>query len=60
MREKLEARKLALGDLSMHTKKMLEDVKSRREQLCMETRMLLVASKTLCAAHQQLQVFKNN
>lgn len=55
MREKLEARKLALRDMSMYTKKTLEEVGSQREQLCMESRMLLVAGKTLSAAHQQLQ-----
>lgn len=55
MKGKLEARKIAVEDMSMYTKKTLEGVKSRREQLCMETRMLLVAGKTLSAAHQQLQ-----
>lgn len=55
MREKLECRKIALGNMSMYAKRTLEDVKSRREQLCMETRMLLVAGKTLSAARQQLQ-----
>ncbi|ONK78317.1 uncharacterized protein A4U43_C02F17190 [Asparagus officinalis] len=55
MREKLEARKLTLGNLSMYTKRTLEDVGSQREQLCTKTRMLLVAGKTLSAAHQQLQ-----
>ena len=59
MREKLEARKLTLGDISIYTKKTLEDVKSQREQLCMETRMLLIAGKTLSAARQQLQVAVN-
>ncbi|KAJ6804893.1 UV radiation resistance-associated gene protein isoform X2 [Iris pallida] len=55
MREKLEARKFAMGDMSMSTKEILEDVKSQRERTCVSARMLLVAGQNLSAAHQQLQ-----
>ncbi|KAJ6844462.1 UV radiation resistance-associated gene protein isoform X2 [Iris pallida] len=55
MREKLEARKFAMGDMSMSTKEILEDVKSQRERICTSARMLLVAGQNLSAAHQKLQ-----
>lgn len=55
MRQQLETRKVALGNLSMRTMRTSEDVKNQREQLCLSIRMLLVAGKTLSAAHQQLQ-----
>lgn len=55
MREKLEAKKLVLGDVSMFTKKTLEDCRNKREQLCTEIRILLAAGKTLSAAHKQLE-----
>lgn len=59
MRQQLETRKVALGNLSMRTMRIAEDVKNQREQLCLAIRMLLVAGKTLSAAHQQLQVLEN-
>ncbi|XP_019705892.1 vacuolar protein sorting 38 isoform X2 [Elaeis guineensis] len=55
MRQQVETRKVALGNLSMRTMRTSEDVKNQREQLCLTIRMLLVAGKNLSAAHQQLQ-----
>ncbi|KAJ0985273.1 hypothetical protein J5N97_003629 [Dioscorea zingiberensis] len=55
MKQRLEARKLALSYLSMHAKRSLEDAKRKREQLGLEIRSLLLAGKTLSAADQQLQ-----
>ncbi|KAM0941049.1 putative phosphatidylinositol 3-kinase [Dioscorea sansibarensis] len=54
-KQRLEVRKLALSDLSMHAKRSLEDVRRKREQLGLEIRSLLVAGKTLSVADQQLQ-----
>ncbi|MQM00227.1 hypothetical protein Taro_032965 [Colocasia esculenta] len=55
MRQKLEAQKLAMGDLLLRSKRTAENVKDQNEQLCFDIRLLLVASKMLSAAHQQLQ-----
>ncbi|WOK99130.1 UV radiation resistance-associated protein [Canna indica] len=55
MRQKLEAKRVVLGNLSVHIKKKSENVKDEREQLCHATRLLLVAGKTIIASHQQLQ-----
>lgn len=56
MRQKLEARKVAMQNMLMHVKKEKENVEGQREKLLPKIKMLLVAGKTLSAAHQQLQV----
>nr|CAD1817393.1 unnamed protein product [Ananas comosus var. bracteatus] len=55
MRQKLEARKVAMQNMLMHVKKEKENVEGQREKLLPKIKMLLVAGKTLSAAHQQLQ-----
>lgn len=56
MRRKLEARKLAMGEMAMQMRETKEDVKCKKEQLGAALGSLLVAGKKLCAAQQQLQV----
>lgn len=58
MRQRLDARRFAVGDLAMRNKEELEDVSSRREQLCLAIRTLLAAGKTLAEARQQLEESK--
>lgn len=58
MKEKLEAKRLALENLSMHIKQTSENSQKEREKLCHTTRLLLVAGKRLTASHQQLQVVR--
>ncbi|KAI0518956.1 hypothetical protein KFK09_006395 [Dendrobium nobile] len=55
MRQKLEARKLAMGEMAMQMRETKEDVKCKKEQLANSLRSLLVAGKRVCAAHEQLQ-----
>lgn len=55
MRLKLDARKLAIGEMAMQMKETMEDVKCKKEQLGTALRSLLVAGKKVCAARQQLQ-----
>ncbi|KAG0471832.1 hypothetical protein HPP92_016378 [Vanilla planifolia] len=55
MTRKLEARKLAMGDTMMQMKETMEDVKSKTELLGGALRSLLVASKKVYAAHEQLK-----
>ncbi|KAJ3681024.1 hypothetical protein LUZ60_015513 [Juncus effusus] len=55
MKQKLEARKAFIRDLSVQNKKSTEDVESQREQLSLRIRTLLTAGKTLSSAHNQLQ-----
>ncbi|KAK8935322.1 hypothetical protein KSP39_PZI013505 [Platanthera zijinensis] len=55
MRRKLEARKLAMGEMVMQMKETREDVKCKKEQLNNALRLLLVAAKNVCAANQQMQ-----
>lgn len=55
MRRKLEARKLAMGEMAMQIRETKEDVKCKKEQLATALGSLLVAGKKVCAAHQQLQ-----
>ncbi|KAK1280379.1 hypothetical protein QJS04_geneDACA015066 [Acorus gramineus] len=55
MKEKMEAQKLVMGDLLMRSKRALEDTTNQREQLCLATRLLRVAAKTLSAAHDKLE-----
>lgn len=55
MREKLESRKLVMGNMSMHSKVMEEKVKKQEEQLTTEIRSLLVSGTSLSAANKHLQ-----
>ncbi|XP_073009819.1 vacuolar protein sorting 38 [Typha latifolia] len=55
MRKNLDVRKITMGDLLMRVKRSSEDIEGQREQLSLAIRMLLVAGKTLSAAHQKLQ-----
>ena len=56
MREKLESRKLVMGNMSMHSKVAEEKVKKQEEQLSSEIRSLLLAGTALSVASKQLQV----
>ena len=56
MKKKLEARKAVQRDLFIFCNNSSEDVETRIEQLSLRIRTLLVASKTLSVAHNQLQV----
>lgn len=56
MREKLESRKLVMGNMSMHSKVLEEKVKKQEEQLSTEIRSLLVAGTALSVASKRLQV----
>ncbi|KAM7461807.1 hypothetical protein LguiA_029928 [Lonicera macranthoides] len=55
MREKLESRKLVMGNMSMHSKVLEEKVKKQEEQLSTEIRSLLVAGTALSVASKRLQ-----
>lgn len=55
MREKLESRKLVMGNMSMHSKVVEEKVKKQEEQLSTEIRSLLVAGTALSVASKRLQ-----
>lgn len=55
MRERLESRKLVMGNMSMHSKVAEEKVKRQEEQLSSEIRSLLVAGTALSVASKQLQ-----
>ncbi|XP_042394020.1 UV radiation resistance-associated gene protein-like isoform X1 [Zingiber officinale] len=55
MKDKLESKRLALENLSMHIKQTSENSQKERDKLCHSTRVLLVAGKRLTASHQQLQ-----
>ncbi|XP_043706283.1 UV radiation resistance-associated gene protein isoform X2 [Telopea speciosissima] len=54
-RQKLEARKLAMDDMSMRSKLVVEDVKKREGRLSVEIKTILVAGKALSVASKQLQ-----
>lgn len=56
MREKLESRKLVMGNMSMHSKVVGDKVKKQEEQLTTEIRSLLVSGTSLSAANKRLQV----
>lgn len=56
MREKLESRKLVMGNMSMHSKVVGEKVKKQEEQLTTEIRSLLVSGTSLSGANKRLQV----
>ncbi|KAA8527922.1 hypothetical protein F0562_035209 [Nyssa sinensis] len=55
MRFKLESRKLVMGNMSMHSKVVEENVKMQEEQLSIKIRSLLVAGTSLSVASKRLQ-----
>ncbi|XP_010326839.1 UV radiation resistance-associated gene protein-like isoform X1 [Solanum lycopersicum] len=55
MKEKLDSRKLVMGNMSMHSKVVKEKVKKQEEQLSNDIRSLLVAGTSLSAASKRLQ-----
>lgn len=55
MKEKLDSRKLVMGNMSMHSKVIKEKVKKKEEQLSNDIRSLLVAGTSLSAASKRLQ-----
>ncbi|WCJ33186.1 hypothetical protein M5689_014562 [Euphorbia peplus] len=55
MRQKLEARKLQIKNISMRAKVAAEDAKKEEERLSMEVRSLLVAGSALSGASKKLQ-----
>lgn len=59
-RKRMDAKRQVMGDLLFRSKRATEDARIKREELCYEIRWLLVASKTLSVARQQLQVFINS
>lgn len=56
MREKLEYRKLVMGNMSMHSKVVKEKVRKQEEQLSSEIRSLLVGGSSLSVANKRMQV----
>ena len=56
MREKLESRKLVMGNELMHVKVVEENVKKEEERLSNEIRSLLVAGTALSVSRKRLQV----
>ncbi|KAJ8547086.1 hypothetical protein K7X08_010672 [Anisodus acutangulus] len=55
MKEKLDSRKLVMGNMSMHSKVVKGKVKKQEEQLSNDIRSLLVAGTSLSAASKRLQ-----
>ncbi|XP_047340865.1 UV radiation resistance-associated gene protein [Impatiens glandulifera] len=55
MREKLEYRKLLMGNMSMHSKIIQENVKSEKDRISSEIRSLVVAGSALSVASKGLQ-----
>ncbi|KAK9288241.1 hypothetical protein L1049_016690 [Liquidambar formosana] len=55
MRQRLEARKVAMGNMLMRSKVAAEDVKKQEEQLSTEVRSLLVAGTALSVAGKRLR-----
>ncbi|OAY28274.1 UV radiation resistance-associated gene protein isoform X1 [Manihot esculenta] len=60
MRQRLEARKLAMVSISASSKVLAEDAKKEEERLSMEVRSLLVAGTALSIASKQLQESKRS
>ena len=56
MREKLEARKLVMGNMSMQSKVVQEKAKKQEDLLNSEIRSLLMAGTSLSVARKSLQV----
>lgn len=59
MGQKLEARKLAMGNMLMRSKIVAEDAKKQEERLSNEVRLLLVAGTALSVATKRLQEAKS-
>ncbi|KAJ8530751.1 hypothetical protein K7X08_023632 [Anisodus acutangulus] len=55
MKEKLDSRKLVMGNMLMHSKVVKEKIKKQEEQLSNDIRSLLVAGTSLSAASKRLQ-----
>ncbi|KAI7727542.1 hypothetical protein M8C21_003846 [Ambrosia artemisiifolia] len=60
MREKLEARKLVMGNMSMNLKVVQEKAKKQEDQLNSEIRSLLMAGTSLSVASRSLQEENNS
>ncbi|GKB94752.1 hypothetical protein Tco_0980889, partial [Tanacetum coccineum] len=60
MREKLEARKLVMGNMSMQSKVVQEKAKKQEDQLNSEIRSLLMAGTSLSVASKSLQEANNS
>ncbi|KAD5508903.1 hypothetical protein E3N88_16606 [Mikania micrantha] len=60
MREKLEARKLVMGNMSMNLKVVQEKAKKQEDQLNSEIRSLLMAGTSLSIASRSLQEENNS
>ncbi|KAL6526663.1 hypothetical protein OROGR_015753 [Orobanche gracilis] len=54
MHEKLESRKLVMGNMSMHSKVVKERVKKQEEQLSTEIRSLLTGGSSLSVANKRM------
>ncbi|CAA0818652.1 Unknown protein [Striga hermonthica] len=54
MREKLESRKLVMGNMSMHSKVVKEKVRKQEEQLSAEIRSLLAGGSSLSEANKRM------
>ncbi|GFP80691.1 uv radiation resistance-associated gene protein [Phtheirospermum japonicum] len=54
MREKLESRKLVMGNMSMHSKVVKEKVRKQEEQLSVEIRSLLAGGSSLSMANKRM------
>ncbi|KAL8486872.1 hypothetical protein ACS0TY_023068 [Phlomoides rotata] len=54
-REKLEYRKLVMGNMSMHSKVVREKVRKQEEQLSAEIRSLLIGGSSLSVANKRMQ-----
>ncbi|KAM0974927.1 hypothetical protein ACFX2C_018031 [Malus domestica] len=55
MQQKLEARKMVMGNMSRHSMLAVKDTKTKEEQLSIELRSLLVAGTALSIARKQLE-----
>ncbi|TQD83724.1 hypothetical protein C1H46_030724 [Malus baccata] len=55
MQQKLEARKMVMGNMSRHSMLAVEDTKKKEEQLGIELRSLLVAGTALSVARKRLE-----
>ncbi|KAG8369647.1 hypothetical protein BUALT_Bualt14G0035400 [Buddleja alternifolia] len=55
MREKLESRKLVMGNMSMHSKVVKEKVRKQEEQLSVEIGSLVVGGSSLSVANKRMQ-----
>ncbi|KAM1142584.1 hypothetical protein FF1_031609 [Malus domestica] len=55
MQQKLEARKMVMGNMSRHSMLAVENTKKKEEQLSIELRSLLVAGTSLSVARKRLE-----